>query len=57
MPEPTVNHSGLLQTPPIPESLDKIDLTENSRQVLAKRYLRRERTDNPSKAWMRCFGG
>ena len=47
MPEPTVNHSGLLQTPPIPESLDKIDLTENSRQVLAKRYLRRGKDGQP----------
>ena len=41
MPEPTINQTGLIQTPPIPEGLPHIKLSENSRQVLIKRYLRR----------------
>ncbi len=33
--------SGLLPTPPLPEGLPKPELTENGRQVLVRRYLRR----------------
>ena len=36
-----VSSSGLLPTPPLPEGLPTIELSENSRQVLVKRYLRR----------------
>ena len=32
---------GLLPTPAIPRGLPKVDLTDNSRQVLVKRYVRR----------------
>ena len=32
---------GLLQIPPLPEGQVELDLTENSRQVLTKRYVRR----------------
>ncbi|MBN2388974.1 MAG: hypothetical protein JXB85_18305 [Anaerolineales bacterium] len=32
---------GLLPTPPIPEDLPGVDLTENARQVLIRRYVRR----------------
>lgn len=32
---------GLLPTPPIPEDLPGIELTENARQVLVRRYVRR----------------
>ncbi len=40
-------NKGLLPTPPMPENLPKIDLTENSRQVLSKRYLRRGHDGQP----------
>ena len=33
--------SGLLPTPPMPEGLPKANLTDNARQVLIKRYVRR----------------
>jgi len=32
---------GLLLTPPLPENFGKVDLTENARQVLIRRYVRR----------------
>jgi len=33
--------SGLLPTPPLPADLPRIELSDNSRQILTKRYLRR----------------
>ncbi len=42
-----VNAFGLKETPPIPEGLPKIKLTDNSRQVLEKRYLRRGHDGKP----------
>ncbi|MFZ3152015.1 MAG: adenosylcobalamin-dependent ribonucleoside-diphosphate reductase [Anaerolineaceae bacterium] len=39
--ESTVKSSGLLPTPLLPEDCDPIELTENSRQILIKRYLRK----------------
>lgn len=39
--ESTVKSSGLLPTPPLPEDCASINLTENSRQILIKRYLRK----------------
>nr|BAL55664.1 ribonucleoside-diphosphate reductase alpha chain [uncultured Chloroflexota bacterium] len=41
MSSPSVTRNGLLPTPPIPEGLPKVELTENARQVLLKRYVRR----------------
>src|SRR5215210_4016736 len=34
-------HNGLLPTPPMPEGLPQANLTDNARQVLIKRYVRR----------------
>jgi ribonucleoside-diphosphate reductase alpha chain len=42
-----VNAFGLKETPPIPEGLPKIELSDNSRQVLEKRYLRRGHDGKP----------
>ncbi|OQY33737.1 MAG: hypothetical protein B6243_06165 [Anaerolineaceae bacterium 4572_5.2] len=43
----SVEKHGLLPTPPIPEDLPSIDLTDNSRQVLERRYLRRGEDGKP----------
>jgi len=39
--------TGLLATPPIPKGLQAIKLSDNSRQVLAKRYLRKGKDGFP----------
>jgi len=39
--------TGLLATPPIPKGLQTIKLNDNSRQVLAKRYLRKGKDGSP----------
>ncbi len=41
MSEKPITSSGLLPTPPLPEDLPSIELSDNSRQILSKRYLRR----------------
>ncbi|MFO3796446.1 MAG: ribonucleotide reductase N-terminal alpha domain-containing protein, partial [Anaerolineales bacterium] len=41
MRSPSITRNGLLPTPPIPEGLPKVELTENARQVLLRRYVRR----------------
>jgi len=41
------NLTGMLPTPPVPEDMESIELTENSRQVLAKRYLRKGKDGEP----------
>jgi ribonucleoside-diphosphate reductase alpha chain len=38
-----VDKNGLLPTPPLPEDLKSISLTDNARQVLMRRYVRRDR--------------
>ena len=43
----TTSGQGLLPTPPIPNNLPSIDLDDNSRQVLEKRYLRRGHDGQP----------
>ena len=47
MTDQTVSKYGLLPTPPMPEDLPSIDLSDNSRQILSKRYLRRGKDGNP----------
>ncbi len=42
-----VSNFGLLPTPPLPKGLPEIELSENSRQVLMKRYLRRGHDGQP----------
>lgn len=41
------NTKDILPTPPIPNDLSSIELSENSRQVLAKRYLRKGKDGSP----------
>ncbi len=46
--EPTVTPSaGLLPTPPMPSDLPAISLSENSQQILTRRYLRRDENGTP----------
>lgn len=42
-----INNKDILPTPPIPDDLPTIELSENSRQVLAKRYLRKGKDGSP----------
>lgn len=42
-----VSASGLLPTPPLPADLPSVELSDNSRQILAKRYLRRGTDGQP----------
>ncbi|MEA2079727.1 MAG: adenosylcobalamin-dependent ribonucleoside-diphosphate reductase, partial [Pseudomonadota bacterium] len=39
--------SGILPTPPLPEELKKVDLTENAHQVFSRRYVRRDENSEP----------
>ena len=56
----TVEHTkadknGLLPTPPLPESLPQINLTENARQVLIRRYVRRDKDGHPAESVEEMF--
>ena len=42
-----ISQSGLLPTPPLPSDLPAIELSDNSRQILTKRYLRRGQDGKP----------
>jgi len=46
---------GLLPTPPMPEDLPAIDLTDNSRQVLVRRYVRRGDNGKPAETVEEMF--
>ncbi len=41
------SHQGFSPTPPLPQDLPPVELTENSRQVLVKRYVRRGADGQP----------
>jgi ribonucleoside-diphosphate reductase alpha chain len=41
------NQHGLLPTPPFPEGLPEVNLGDNARQVLIRRYVRRDNDGNP----------
>ncbi len=48
--QPQVIKNGLLPTPPRPKNLPSVDLTENARQVLIRRYVRRGDDGKPSES-------
>jgi len=47
--------SGLLPTPPVPGDLEKVDLSENARAVLIRRYVRRGRDGKPAESIEEMF--
>lgn len=47
--------SGVLPTPPLPEDLNKVDLTENANQVFTRRYVRRGDNGEPSETVEETF--
>lgn len=44
------NEEGLLITPALPEDLPAVELTENARQVLVRRYVRRGKDGKPAES-------
>lgn len=48
-------HNGLLPTPPMPQGLSKANLTDNARQVLMKRYVRRGDDGKPAETVEEMF--
>lgn len=46
---------GLLPTPPRPDDIGDVDLTENARQVLVRRYVRRDNTGKPAETVEEMF--
>lgn len=53
--ETTVVKNGLLPTPPMPKGLPKANLTDNARQVLMKRYVRRGDDGKPAESVEEMF--
>jgi ribonucleoside-diphosphate reductase alpha chain len=45
----------LLSTPPLPDDLPPVELTENARQVLLKRYVRRGKDGEPAETVEEMF--
>ena len=52
---PTPSKNGLLSTPSIPEDLPGAELTENARQVLERRYVRRGDDGKPAETVEEMF--
>lgn len=50
-----VNSEGLYPAPPIPKGLPAIELTENSHQVLSRRYLRKGKDGQPQETIEEMF--
>ena len=46
---------GLLPTPPLPEDIHTVDLTENARKVLSRRYVRRGKDGQPAETVEEMF--
>lgn len=46
---------GLLPTPPLPEDIGDVDLTENARKVLVRRYVRRSKDGQPAESVEEMF--
>ncbi len=55
MTELSVSKSGFLPTPSLPEGLPTAELSENSRQILTKRYLRRGKDGKPAETVEEMF--
>jgi ribonucleoside-diphosphate reductase alpha chain len=53
--EAQIAQHGLLPTPPVPEDLPAVQLTENARQVLLKRYVRRGEDGKPAETVEEMF--
>jgi len=49
------SRQGLLPTPPVPKGLPKVNLTDNARQVLTKRYVRRGHDGKPAETVEEMF--
>lgn len=47
--------NGLLKTPPLPEGLPRVELTENARKVLIRRYVRRGKDGKPAETVEEMF--
>jgi ribonucleoside-diphosphate reductase alpha chain len=46
---------GLLPTPPLPDMIEPVQLSDNARQVLIRRYVRRDSTGNPAESIEEMF--
>ena len=52
---PQIKKNGLLPTPALPEDIKPVDLSENARQVLVRRYVRRGRDGSPAESVEEMF--
>ena len=48
-------NNGLLPTPPLPDGIDQVQLAENARQVLVRRYVRRGPDGKPAETVEEMF--